>query len=171
MLAISYANTNKFPLHIVNTMHLFGEDDVARKFIPATVAKLLAGEPAVVYGFSTRHWLYIEDFCDRLVYELHRGNQLKVGGVHRHHLIGKQMSCAELGLRIAQVLGKPYTSVNSNYHLNPGHTAHYSTVSDMPYSNEDLMRGLTKTVEAIACTTQRHGRNHEGDNTQHLGRA
>lgn len=152
MVAISYARTFGVDLHIINTMHLFGQGELERKFIPATVRRLLAGEPAVVFGDSTRHWLHVDDFCQelwqRIVLRSSRPRE-DPGSYLRAHLIGHQMSCLALGKMVAEKIGVEFEYESSDFHLNPGHTAHYSIVSDMDYPFWTLEKRIGETVVAL----------------------
>lgn len=74
-IAISYWRTYGVPLIITNTMNLFGEMQDSEKFIPKTISRILAGEPAVVHtspeGVSgSRFYLHARNQADALMYIL-----------------------------------------------------------------------------------------------------
>ncbi len=70
-----YHHTYGIPTIITNCSNNFGPNQHEEKLIPATIWRLLNGEPARLYsnGLNVRDWLFVEDHCRALALLTERG--------------------------------------------------------------------------------------------------
>lgn len=114
--AIGYWSTFGIPVAIVNTMHVFGEYQPDRRFLPTAVAKLRAGERVPIYGEKRRHgwwtsssrqWIYGPDFAEGIRFLLDREPTSKQVGVRRPdrwNLVGAELTCLAVAELAAEQL-------------------------------------------------------------------
>lgn len=85
LLVLAYAETYGFPAIVTNCSNNFGRFQHDEKLIPATIKRLLYGEPARVYGEGSqiRDWLFVDDHCaalDLLLIHGKTGERYCIGG-------------------------------------------------------------------------------------------
>lgn len=73
-ISIAYWRTYGVPVVITNTMNLIGERQNVEKFVPRTLAAVLAGEEAVIHGspgnVGSRHYLHARNMADAVIWLL-----------------------------------------------------------------------------------------------------
>jgi dTDP-glucose 4,6-dehydratase len=117
MLTIGYWKTYDVPVVIVNTMHVFGEYQPTRRFIPTAVQRLLADQPVTIYGqkkytnwqSASRQWTYAPDLAHGIHWLLTRDVARSSDGhsvPDRWNVVGTELSCLAVAQRAAERLGK-----------------------------------------------------------------
>jgi len=123
MLYRAYINTFNLPITVVRPVNNYGTHQYSEKFIPATVKRIVRGEPALVYdtGKEERDWLYVEDCCDAL------GLILKKGKVHEIYNIGAHQHRKNIDVvkKIFKTMGVPEKIVHKK-NARPGHDKCYA---------------------------------------------
>ncbi|MDT7870297.1 MAG: dTDP-glucose 4,6-dehydratase [Thermoproteus sp.] len=78
LFILSYARTYGVDAKIVRPSNMYGPYQHPEKLIPRTVARILMGRPAVIYGDGgdVRDYLYVEDFCEALDAIIERGRHV-----------------------------------------------------------------------------------------------
>jgi dTDP-glucose 4,6-dehydratase len=78
LFILSYARTYGVEAKIVRPSNMYGPYQHPEKLIPRTVARILLGRPAVIYGDGgdVRDYLYVEDFCEALDTIAERGRHV-----------------------------------------------------------------------------------------------
>jgi len=78
LFILSYARTYGVDAKIVRPSNMYGPYQHPEKLIPRTVARILLGRPAVIYGDGgdVRDYLYVEDFCEALDVIIERGRHV-----------------------------------------------------------------------------------------------
>lgn len=85
LLALSYFETYAMPVIVTNCSNNFGRFQHEEKLIPASIKRMLAGKPPVIFGDGTqiRDWLFVEDHCwalDVILREGKFGERYCIGG-------------------------------------------------------------------------------------------
>ena len=127
-ICISYENTYKIPLMIVNVMNAFGERQHPEKFIPKCIRKILAGETVHVHSYpdkrraGTRFYIHARNIAAAVGFLLEKGS---VG--EKYNITGeKEVDNLELATFIAKVCQKPLIYEMVNHHADrPGHDLRY----------------------------------------------
>ena len=127
-ICISYENTYKIPLMIVNVMNAFGERQHPEKFIPKCIRKILAGETVHVHRYpdkrraGTRFYIHARNIAAAVGFLLEKGS---VG--EKFNITGeKEVDNLELATFIAKVCQKPLIYEMVNHHADrPGHDLRY----------------------------------------------
>ena len=127
-ICISYENTYKIPLMIVNVMNAFGERQHPEKFIPKCIRKILAGETVHVHSHpdkrraGTRFYIHARNIAAAVGFLLEKGS---VG--EKYNITGeKEVDNLELATFIAKVCQKPLIYEMVNHHADrPGHDLRY----------------------------------------------
>lgn len=164
MIAIGYWKTYNVPVVIVNTIHVFGEYQPQRRFIPTAALQLLADEPVVIYGqkrysvwqSASRQWTYAPDLAHSIYWLLTRNVSRSADGHNmpdRWNVAGTELTCLSVAQRIAERLGKTL-SVNwqSWRTARPGYDMRYA-LSDARLRKLDYtplcgtLVGLDRTVD------------------------
>lgn len=74
MVGMSYANTYKIPITIVNTMNLYGERQHHEKFIPLVIRSVLQGKKVTIHAdptktrSGTRYYIHARNFASVLLH-------------------------------------------------------------------------------------------------------
>jgi dTDP-glucose 4,6-dehydratase len=78
LFILSYVRTYGVDAKIVRPSNMYGPYQHPEKLIPRTVARILLGRPAVIYGDGgdVRDYLYVEDFCEALDVIIERGRHV-----------------------------------------------------------------------------------------------
>ena len=127
-ICISYENTYKIPLMIVNVMNAFGERQHPEKFIPKCIRKILGGDPVHVHSYpdkrraGTRFYIHARNIAAAVGFLLEKGS---VG--EKYNITGeKEVDNLELATFIAKVCQKPLIYEMVNHHADrPGHDLRY----------------------------------------------
>jgi dTDP-glucose 4,6-dehydratase len=127
-LVRAYTITHDLDAVICHCSNLFGRWQYPEKLIPVTVARLLRGEPARVYGTGqqSRTWLHVTDAARGLIAALDRGGSGEsylIGGDHELTTLDVVARIAEL-MNIPQVTGDKTVAFVTD---RPGHDHRYAT--------------------------------------------
>jgi len=154
-ICISYQNTYKVPLMIVNVMNAFGERQHPEKFIPKCINKVLRGEKVHIHSYpdkkraGTRFYIHARNIAAAVQFLLKNGS---VG--EKYNITGeKEVDNLELAQFIANVCEKPLNYEMVNFHASrPGHDLRYGLSGkkmesmgwELPLGFEESLR---KTIE------------------------
>ena len=156
-ICISYENTYKTPLMIVNVMNAFGERQHVEKFIPLCIKKILNNETIYIHSYpdkktsGTRFYIHGRNIAEAVLFLIKNGT---VG--EKYNISGeKEVSNLEMAQMIAKFMHKEnelkYEMVD--FHSNrPGHDLRYGLDGSklfergvkLPLNFEESLR---KTVE------------------------
>jgi dTDP-glucose 4,6-dehydratase len=164
MMGIGWWRTYDVPVVILNTMHLFGENQPQARFIPTATRALLRGDPVPIYGEKNgatwrsqfRQWTYARDFAHAICHVVNYGVPRYTPGLSRPdrwHIAGTEMSNRKVAQLIAEYLEVPL-KIDWQKSARPGHDLRYALDSSAirltgfaePYGTE---AGLKKTVDWI----------------------
>ncbi|MGH3824094.1 MAG: dTDP-glucose 4,6-dehydratase [Pseudonocardiaceae bacterium] len=124
-LVRAYTVTHGLDAVICHCSNLFGRWQYPEKLIPVTVARLLRGEPARVYGtgHQSRTWLHVTDAAAGLL------AALGSGGSGQSYLIGGDCELTTLDVvgRIAELMNIPAERAITFVADRPGHDHRYAT--------------------------------------------
>lgn len=154
-ICISYENTYKIPIIIVNVMNVFGERQHVEKFIPLCIKRVLNGDMIHIHSYpdkkssGTRFYIHARNVADAVLFLINNG---KIGD--KYNITGeKEVSNLEMAQFIASVVGKELKYEMVDFHSNrPGHDLRYgldgNKLFDMgwkiPFNFE---QSLTKTIQ------------------------
>ena len=137
-VAMSYANTYRLPVTIVNTMNLIGERQHAEKFVPLVIRKVLAGETVQIHAdpsrtkSGTRFYLHCRTFANALAWMIEGvaagGEREWVDVPLKLHVCGeREISNLELAQKIADLMGREVRCELVDFHSSrPGHDLRYA---------------------------------------------
>ena len=154
-ICISYENTYKVPLMIVNVMNAFGERQHVEKFIPLCIKKLLNDETIYIHSYpdnetaGTRFYIHARNISQAVLFLIKNGT---IG--EKYNISGeKEVSNLEMAQMIAKVMGKELKYEMINYHeTRPGHDLRYgldgSKLFNMGFKLPvDFEHSLEKTIK------------------------
>jgi dTDP-glucose 4,6-dehydratase len=127
-ICISYENTYKIPLLIVNVMNAFGERQHVEKFIPLCVKKLLNNEKIYIHSYpdkktsGTRFYIHARNIAAAVFFLINNG----VLG-EKYNISGeKEVSNLEMAQMIAKCMNKELDYELVDFHSSrPGHDLRY----------------------------------------------
>ena len=127
-ICISYENTYKIPLMIVNVMNAFGERQHPEKFIPKCIRKVLVGETVHIHSYpdkqraGTRFYIHARNIAAAVGFLLIKGS---IG--EKYNITGeKEVDNLELATFTARICEKPLIYEMVNHHADrPGHDLRY----------------------------------------------
>ena len=127
-ICLSYENTYKIPLLIVNVMNAFGERQHVEKFIPMTIKKLLNDEEIIIHSYpdkktsGTRFYIHGRNIAAAVLFLLKHGKNGE-----KYNITGeREVSNLEMAQIIADTIGKPLKYTMTDCHtLRPGHDLRY----------------------------------------------
>lgn len=135
-LAISWWRTYGVPVVLVNTMHLFGERQPEKKFIPTAIMRLLGGERVPILAgkvadnwvSSSRCWLYVKDLADALHWLTTQGTAIRppCSRPGRWHVAGPEVTCYRVAHQVAELLDVPTRVEFQDQGLRPGYELRYA---------------------------------------------
>jgi dTDP-glucose 4,6-dehydratase len=153
-ICISYENTYKIPLMIVNVMNAFGERQHVEKFIPLCIKKVLNDELVLIHSYpdkitsGTRFYIHAQNIASAVLFLIQNG---KIG--EKYNISGeKEVSNLELAQLIAQSVGKKLKYEMIDFHSSrPGHDLRYgldgSKIYDLGWNPKfNFEESLRKTV-------------------------
>lgn len=128
-LAISYHNTYRLPVIVTHTMNVFGERQHPEKFIPNTIAKVLARERVLIHSDITRtkagsrFYIHAQAVADAVCFLMGRGTP----GC-KYNIVGeREVDNLELAKMIAAAIGHPAAYEMVDFHSSrPGHDLRYA---------------------------------------------
>lgn len=154
-ICVSYENTYKIPLMIVNVMNAFGERQHVEKFIPLCIKKIMNGERIYIHSHpdrlkaGTRFYIHARNIASAVLFLIKNGT---IG--EKYNISGEaEVSNLEMAQFIANVVGKPLDYEMVDFHSDrPGHDLRYgldgTKLNEMgwsiPVSFEESLR---KTIE------------------------
>jgi dTDP-glucose 4,6-dehydratase len=154
-ICISYENTYKVPLMIVNVMNAFGERQHVEKFIPLCIKKLLNNEKIYIHSYpdkktsGTRYYIHGRNIASAVLFLIKNGT---LG--EKYNISGeKEVSNLEMAQLIAKFMNKELIYEMVDFHsLRPGHDLRYgldgTKLFDMGYKLPlNFEESLKKTVE------------------------
>jgi dTDP-glucose 4,6-dehydratase len=131
-ICLSYMNTYKVPLMIVNVMNAFGERQHVEKFIPKVIQSVLTGAEVQIHTDDsmkpgTRYYIHARNIASAVLFLLKTG---KIG--EKYNIVGeKEVNNLEMAQMIAAVVGKPLKYTLVSYHEDrPGHDLAYRLNGD-----------------------------------------
>jgi dTDP-glucose 4,6-dehydratase len=161
-VAMSYANTYRLPITIVNTMNLIGERQHPEKFVPLVIRRVLRGERVHIHAdptktkSGTRFYLHCRTYAHALGFlieeneELHPTDPMPL----KIHVCGeREISNENLAKMIAGFVGKPLDYELVSFHESrPGHDLAYrmrdDRIRELGWQRPmGLEQSLKKTVE------------------------
>lgn len=149
-LCLSYENTYKVPIMIVNVMNAMGERQYVEKFIPMTIRKVLRGEIVYIHTDpekkpGSRFYIHCRNIAAGVLFLLNNG---VVG--EKYNITGeREMDNLEMAQFIADTMGKELKYELIDFHSKrPGHDLRYGLDGNkmfkmgwkMPYPFEESLR-------------------------------
>ena len=154
-ICISYENTYKLPLMIVNVMNAFGERQHVEKFIPLCVKKVLNDEMVYIHSYpdkktsGTRFYIHAQNIANAVLFLIQNG---KLG--EKYNITGeKEVSNLDLALLIAKSVGKELKYEMVDHHSDrPGHDLRYGLDGSKLFSigwnpTFNFEKSLEKTIQ------------------------
>ncbi len=154
-ICISYENTYKVPLMIVNVMNAFGERQHVEKFIPLCIKKILNNETIQIHSYpnkkesGTRFYIHGRNIASAVLFLIQNGS---IG--EKYNIAGeKEVSNLEMAQLISKFVGKDLKYEMVDFHTTrPGHDLRYGLDGNklfnmgfkLPLNFEE---SLKKTVE------------------------
>lgn len=154
-ICISYENTYKTPLMIVNVMNAFGERQHVEKFIPLCIKKILNNEKIYIHSYpdkktaGTRFYIHGRNIAAAVLFLIKNG---KIG--EKYNISGeREVSNLEMAQYIAKFMNKELDYEMVDFHSDrPGHDLRYGLDGsklfnmgfNLPLNFEESLR---KTVE------------------------
>ena len=127
-ICISYENTYKVPLIIVNVMNAFGERQHIEKFIPLCIKKILNNEKIYIHSYpdkktsGTRFYIHARNIANAVLF------LIKNGIIGEKYNISGEKEVSNLGIAqmIAKIMNKELNYEMVDFHTNrPGHDLRY----------------------------------------------
>jgi dTDP-glucose 4,6-dehydratase len=153
-ICLSYENTYKIPLIIVNVMNAFGERQHVEKFIPLCIKKILNNELIQIHSYpdkltsGTRFYIHSQNIASAVLFLIKNG---KIG--EKYNISGeKEVSNLDLAKLIAKFIGKELKYELIDFHSSrPGHDLRYgldgSKIYDLGWNPKfNFENSLEKTV-------------------------
>jgi dTDP-glucose 4,6-dehydratase len=154
-ICISYENTYKIPLMIVNVMNAFGERQHVEKFIPLCIKKVLNDELVYIHSYpdkkesGTRFYIHAQNIASAVLFLIKNGT---IG--EKYNIAGeKEVSNLDLALLIAKSVGKELNYEMIDFHSSrPGDDLRYVLDGIKIYelgwnAKFDFEKSLEKTVK------------------------
>jgi dTDP-glucose 4,6-dehydratase len=154
-ICLSYENTYKIPLMIVNVMNAFGERQHVEKFIPLCIKKILNNELIQIHSYpdkltsGTRFYIHSQNIASAVLFLINNG---KIG--EKYNISGeKEVSNLDLAQLIAKFIGKELKYELIDFHSSrPGHDLRYgldgSKIYDLGWNPKfNFEDSLEKTVK------------------------
>lgn len=132
-ICISYENTYKIPLMIVNVMNAFGERQHVEKFIPLCVKKISNNEKIYIHSYpdkktsGTRFYIHGRNIASAVLFLIKNG---QIG--EKYNISGeKEVSNLEMAQMIAKFMNKELNYEMVDFHSDrPGHDLRYGLNGD-----------------------------------------
>jgi dTDP-glucose 4,6-dehydratase len=154
-ICMSYENTYKVPVVIVNVMNAFGERQHVEKFIPKCIKMISKGKKIIIHSDSTRtkagsrFYIHARNIASAVYFLISKG---EVG--EKYNITGeKEMDNLELAQFIADYLGKKLDYEMVDFHsTRPGHDLRYSLDGNKLFSlgwnlPKTFKESLMKTID------------------------
>jgi len=153
-ICLSYHNTYKVPVMIINVMNAFGERQHTEKFIPKVIKSVLKGEKVYIHGDDnknpgSRFYIHSRNIANAVLFILQNG---KTGD--KYNITGEsEVDNLALAKMISEIVGKPLDYEIVNFHKDrPGHDLRYaldgSKLAEMGWHPpKSFKESLEKTVK------------------------
>ena len=157
LIAISFIETYKLPIKILNLCNNFGPYQFLEKYIPTVIFNLIKNNKAPIYGNgkNIREWIFVQDTCEA-IYKV-----LKLHGQYTRLNIGSNLRLNNIQLAdiIFNILKKKkLTSTNRKKFIDfikdrPGHDTRYAINSNLFYRKtrfkikHNIKTGIEKTIQ------------------------
>lgn len=154
-ICISYENTFKIPLIIVNVMNAFGERQHVEKFIPLCIKKIINNQKIYIHSYpdkitsGTRFYIHAQNIANAVLFLIQNG---KLG--EKYNISGeKEVSNLELAQLIAKYIGKELDYEMVDFHsTRPGHDLRYGLDGTKIYElgwkpKFNFEKSLEKTIQ------------------------
>ena len=136
-LCISYENTFKIPLMIVNVMNAFGERQHVEKFIPLCIKKIMNNETIQIHSYpdkkrsGTRFYIHARNIAAAVLFLIKNGENGE-----KYNISGeKEISNLEMAQLIAKSMNKELKYEMVDFHSNrPGHDLRYGLDGNKLYN-------------------------------------
>lgn len=146
-ICISYENTYKLPIIIVNVMNAFGERQHVEKFIPKCISYILQGKTIEIHSDKeckypgSRFYIHARNIATAVLFLINKGT---IG--EKYNIVGeKELDNLEMAQLIAIFMHKELKYKLVDFHSDrPGHDIRYSLSGEKLYS---LGWKLPKTFE------------------------
>lgn len=154
-IALSYENTYKVPIIIVNVMNAFGQRQHVEKFIPKCIKMLLNDETIQIHCYpnkkksGTRFYIHARNIASAVLFLVKKG---KIG--EKYNISGeKEVSNLDMAKFIAKVMGKELKYKMVDFHSDrPGHDLRYGLDGSklfnlgwkLPHSFEQSLEEMVK---------------------------
>ena len=127
-ICVSYENTYKLPIMIVNVMNAFGERQHMEKFIPLCINKIIKNETIDIHCYpdgitpGTRFYIHARNIAAAVLFLIDNGT---IG--EKYNISGKnEISNLDIAKRIATIMKKtPIFKMTASAHDRPGHDVRY----------------------------------------------
>ena len=127
-ICVSYENTYKVPLMIVNVMNAFGERQHVEKFIPLCIKKILNNEKISIHAYpdkkksGTRFYIHSRNIASAVLFLIKNGTPGE-----KYNISGeKEVSNLDMAQSIAKFMGKELKYEMVDFHSDrPGHDLRY----------------------------------------------
>lgn len=154
-ICVSYENTYKLPMVIVNVMNAFGERQHVEKFIPLCIKKLLNNDKIFIHSYpgkkesGTRFYIHGRNIAAAVLFLIYNG---MIG--EKYNIAGeREVSNLEMAQMIAKFMNKELDYEMVDFHSDrPGHDLRYgldgNKLFDMGFKLPvDFEESLRKTVD------------------------
>ena len=154
-ICVSYENTYKLPMVIVNVMNAFGERQHVEKFIPLCIKKLLNNDKIYIHSYpgkkesGTRFYIHGRNIADAVLFLIYNG---VIG--EKYNIAGeREVSNLEMAQMIAKFMNKELDYEMVDFHGDrPGHDLRYgldgNKLFEMGFKLPvDFEESLRKTVD------------------------
>jgi len=154
-ICLSYENTYKVPVVILNVMNAFGERQHVEKFIPLCIKKILNNETVYIHAYpdkkrdGSRFYIHAKNIAQAVLFLINNGNP-----GDKYNISGeREMGNLEMAQFVANVLGKELVYEMINVHdVRPGCDMRYgldgSKLFNMGWTLKyDLEQSLKTTIE------------------------
>jgi len=154
-ICISYENTYKLPILIVNVMNAFGERQHVEKFIPKCIKYILEGKKIQIHSDKTctipgsRFYIHGRNIAQAVLFLINNGMPGE-----KYNIVGeKEVDNLEMAQFISKVIGKELIYEMINFHEDrPGHDERYALngkkLLDMGFNLPlDFEKSLEKTIK------------------------
>jgi dTDP-glucose 4,6-dehydratase len=153
-ICISYENTYKLPLMIVNVMNAFGERQHVEKFIPHCIKNILNDETIYIHSYpdkitsGSRFYIHSQNIANAVYFLIMNGT---IG--EKYNITGeKEVTNLELAELIAKIMKKELKYEMIDFHNSrPGHDLRYGLDGSKLFNlgwnpNFDFNKSLEKCV-------------------------
>jgi dTDP-glucose 4,6-dehydratase len=154
-ICISYENTYKLPIIIINVMNAFGERQHVEKFIPKCISYILQDKTIEIHSDKnceypgSRFYIHARNIATAVLFLIDKG---QIG--EKYNVVGeKEVDNLEMAQLIAKFMGKELKYKLVDFHSDrPGHDMRYSLSGEKLFSigwklPKTFEESLEKTIE------------------------